>query len=108
MSMISGSNMGRPWEWEESEPQTTGSVDTRLKLYEYKYIRHILMGLIDFQKKNSPDGMIIDHKEPIPFFVYECDPNYIQMLIDKMTARMKEFEPWISRETTAHTGYWEV
>jgi tRNA (guanosine-2'-O-)-methyltransferase len=27
---------------------------------------------------------------------------------DKMTNRMKEFEPYISKNTTAHTGYWDV
>ena len=105
--LITGSGEKGPWAWEQ-ESLPSGSADTRLKFYEYKYIRHILMGLIEFQKKNSPDGIMTDHKEPIPFFVYECDPNYVQMLIDKMTARMEEFEPYISKHTTAHTGYWEV
>lgn len=107
MNIISGSAYGRQWVCEETEP-LTGSSDTRLKFYEYKYIRHILMGLLEFQKKNSPNGIATDHKEAIPYFVYECDPNYIQMLVDKMTTRMKEFEPYISKHTTAHTGYWEV
>jgi hypothetical protein len=86
----------------------SGSAETQLKFYEYKWIRQLLIDIIAFQKKNSPDGMMIDHKESIPYFVYNCDPNYLKMLVDKMTKRMEEFEPWISKNTTAHTGYWDV
>lgn len=105
--LITGSGEKGPWAWpQESLP--SGSADTRLQFYEYKYIRHILMSIQTFTKKNFPDGIMTEHKESIPYFIYELDPKYLQMLIDKMTARMKEFEPYISRETTAHTGYWEV
>ena len=99
--------MGRQWACNKTEP-TSGSVETQLKFYEYKYIRHILMSILDFQKKNTPNGTLTDHTESIPYFVYELDPKYLQMLIDKMTNRMKEFEPYISKNTTAHTGYWDV
>jgi hypothetical protein len=107
MNVISGSAEGRQWACNKTEP-TKGSVETQLKFYEYKYIRHILMSMIEFQKKNFPNGVITEHKEPIPYFIYECDMNYVQMLIDKMTKRMEEFEPYISKHTTAHTGYWDV
>lgn len=104
---ISGSAYGLQWACQETD-HPTGSAETRLKFYEYKYIRHILISLLEFQRKNSPNGIMDGHKESIPYFVYECDPKYIQMLIDKMTARMVEYEPYISKHTTAHTGYWEV
>lgn len=101
--MISGSGEKGPWVWpQETLPE--GSEDTKLKFYEYKYIRHILMSIIDFMEKNRTSGSIAK----MPYFVHELDPNYVKMLIDKMTARMKEFEPYVSKHTTAHTGYWEV
>ena len=105
--VISGSNDGRQWACNKTPPASPSS-ETRLKFYEYKYIRRILWSIQDFTKKNFPDGIMTEHKESIPYFIYEIDPKYLQMLIDKMTARMEEFEPYISRETTAHTGYWEV
>ena len=107
MNTISGSNMGRQWACTETEP-TRGSEETKLKFYEYKYIRHILMSIQTFTEKNFPDGIMTEHKEHIPYFIYELDPKQIQTLIDKMTARMEEFEPYISKHTTAHTGYWDI
>jgi len=98
--LITGSGEKGPWAWpQESYP--SGSADTQLKFYEYKYIRHILMSILTFMEKNQG-------KEGLPYFVYELDPKYVQMLIDKMTSRMKEFEPYISKHTTAHTGYWDI
>ena len=98
--VISGSAWGRQWAC-ASTSELSGSNDTKLKFYEYKYIRHILMSMLEFMEKNQG-------KEGLPFFIYELDPKYVKMLIDKMTARMEEFEPYISKHTTAHTGYWDV
>ena len=100
---VSGSGEKGPWCWEQTTP-LVGSENTKLKFYEYKYIRHILMSIIDFQEKNRSEESI----KKMPYFVHEIDPNYVKKLIDKMTARMKEFEPDISKNTTCHTGYWEV
>ena len=103
MNTISGSNMGRQWACTQTEP-TRGSEETKLKFYEYKYIRHILMSIMEFMEKNSS----YESRQKMPYFVHELDPKQIQTLIDKMTARMKEFEPYISKHTTAHTGYWDI
>jgi hypothetical protein len=101
--LVTGSGEKGPWAWpQESLP--SGSADTQLKFYEYKYIRHILMSIIEFMNKNRSKESI----QKMPYFIYELDPNYVQMIIDKMTARMKEFEPYISKHTTAHTGYWDI
>jgi len=98
--LITGSGEKGPWAWpQESLPK--GSADTQLKFYEYKYIRHILMSILAFMEKNK-------HKEGLPYFVHELDPNYVKMIVDKMTSRMVEFEPYISKNTTCHTGYWEI
>ena len=107
MIMISGSGEKGPWAWEQAS-LPRGSAETQLQFYEYKYIRHILMSMIKFQKKNFPNGVTTEHKEPIPYFIYECDMSYVQKLIDKMTSRMVEFEPYISKNTTCHTGYWDI
>lgn len=104
---ISGSAYGRQWACQETD-HPTGSAETRLNFYEYKYIRHILMSIMGFTERNFPGGTMTEHKESVPYFIYELDPKYVQMLIDKMTARMVEFEPYISKHTTAHIGYWEV
>lgn len=107
MNIISGSSDGRQWACNKTGP-IKGSVETQLKFYEYKWIRQLLIDIVEFQTKNSPEGMITDHTESIPYFVYRCDPNYLQKIIDKMTKRMEEFEPYISKHTTAHTGYWDI
>ena len=96
MNTISGSNMGRQWACNQTEP-TRGSEETKLKFYEYKYIRHILMSLIEFMEKNASQ----ESSQKMPYFVHQLDPKYVQMLIAKMTARMEEFEPYISKHTTA-------
>lgn len=95
--------MGRQWACNQTEP-TRGSEETKLKFYEYKYIRHILMSLIEFMEKNASQ----ESSQKMPYFVHQLDPKYVQMLIAKMTARMEEFEPYISKHTSAHTGYWNI
>lgn len=91
------------------EPKSKSELQpNQLNFYEYKWIRALLYDIIAFQKKNSPNGIMVDHKEPMPYFVYKCDPRFLQAIADKMTDRMKEFEPWVSRNTTAHTGYWDI
>ena len=105
---ISGSAEGRQWACNKTEP-TKGSAETQLNFYEYKWLRKLLMEIVDFMDKNIPTlGVTVDHTNPLPYFVYHCDKKYLQTLIDKMTKRMEEFEPYISKNTTAHTGYWDV
>lgn len=56
-STLSGKNTAHPTE------------ENKLTFYEYKYILNLFMEMLHFVEKNYPNGILTEHKEPVPYFI---------------------------------------
>ena len=81
-----------------------GSVMTDREKMDKQLLMKLAVECLKESKNISEDI----HERWYHYFVHHCDPAYLDKLITKMLQRMREFEPEIIRNTTAHIGYYDV